>query len=132
MDGRKGSLILTSVLILIDALTWLVLGVVIGIGLHPAIPEGDLARWGMSILALLTSVALVGLYSLAVRRVRFAYCLLLLLLAVIAVLTILDDFGLPDLVVLILHVAAFMFLIKDRGFYAQRKRSAAEGSSPIG
>lgn len=103
----------TRALIFINAAFWLGFAVLTALGLHPGLPEGALYRWGMTSLAFLTAVFLVGLF-LVLDRFKLAYYLLLAMLAGICVLTITDDFGFSDLVVLVLHLAAFAFLIISR------------------
>jgi predicted membrane channel-forming protein YqfA (hemolysin III family) len=80
----------------------------------------------MAILALLTTGLLMGLWLFLRRRSRLAYYLALGLLAVISLLTITDEFGLSDLIVLIITVAPLMLLIKDRAWYLQRAPGSPE------
>jgi hypothetical protein len=107
-------------LIYLNAAIWFGLAVLIALDLHPAIPEGPLYRWGMSILALVAGSLLIVLYRYSIRS-RLAYFLLLGLLALIAFLTLTDEFGLADLAVLISHLLAAVFLILNREDHLIRK-----------
>lgn len=111
---------ITLFLIVLDALLWFAFAVITASGAHPAIPDGDLYRWGMSILAFVTSFSLIILIIISKRRGGVAYYLLLGMLFLISILTITDEFGLVDLMVLVLHVIAFLLLLKDKAFYLQR------------
>jgi hypothetical protein len=118
---KKSTVSVTSplFLILLNALIWLAFAIITVSGLHSTIPDGALIRWVMSILSFLTSVFLIGVYYLLRRNGGFAYYLLLGMLALISVLTITDEFGLLDLLVLIINAFTFLLLIKDRAFYIQ-------------
>jgi hypothetical protein len=72
----------------------------------------------MAGLAFLTSLALFSM-PLLMGKIRLAYYGLLGLLGWIAFLTITDEFGVADLVVLILTLTPLLLLIKDRGWYFQ-------------
>jgi predicted membrane channel-forming protein YqfA (hemolysin III family) len=68
----------------------------------------------------------MGLWVFLRRRSSLAYYLTLGLLSVISLLTLTDDFGLSDLIVLIITIAPFVLLIKDRGWYLERYPSSSE------
>lgn len=123
MNKPPVSVIVTLFLILLNALVWLVFAIITVSGLHPAIPEGDLVRWGMSILAFLTCVFLIVVYFLLRRQGGVAYYLMLGMLSLISLLSVTDEFGLLDLFVLVINVVSFLLLIKDRAFYLQRKQA---------
>jgi len=110
----------TLFLVLLNALIWLAFAIITAFGLHPAIPEGDLVRWVMSILALLTCLFLIGIYILLRKYGGITYYLMLGILALICILTVTDEFGVADMVVLIINAASFLLLIKDRVYYLQR------------
>jgi hypothetical protein len=123
MNKPPVSVTITLFLIPLNALVWLAFAIITASGLHPAIPEGDLFRWGMSILAFLTCVFLIVVYFLLRRQGGVAYYLMLGMLALISLLSVTDEFGLLDLLVLVINVVSFLLLIKDRAFYLQRKQA---------
>jgi len=107
-------------LLLLNALVWLVFGIIVAAGLHPSMPESDVFRWTMAVLALLTTSVLLGLWVFLRRRSGIAYYLTIGLLVVLSILTVTDEFGLPDLMVLIIIAAPLVLLIKDRAWYLRR------------
>ena len=117
MKKKRTTLKITRLLLITDVLIWLSFSLVIAFGLHPAIPEGPLYRWGTAALALLTGLGITGLYLFLLKGFKPAYYLLLVGILIISFLTITDEFGLPDMIVLIINVAAFVLLIKDRKTY---------------
>ena len=108
---------LTRILILLDALIWLGFAIITALDLHPALPEGNLFRWIISSLALGTSLVLTGLLFLISRGSKIAYYLLLGALLLVTILTITDDFGIADLIVLIVNLSAIILLYIDRKAY---------------
>ena len=114
-------------LLLLNALVWLVFGIIVAAGLHPSMPESDVFRWIMAVLALLTTGVLLGLRVFLRRRSRIAYYLTVGLLVVLSTLTVTDEFGLSDLIVLIIIAAPLVLLIKDRAWYLRRSPGSLEG-----
>jgi hypothetical protein len=119
MNNRPASVNTTFLLIALNAILWLAFSILVSAGLHPAIPAAPLVKWGMAILALLCSAALLGLLVLLAYRRRSAYFLMVSLLVLVSVATIADDFGLADLAVLIVTVVPLVLLVKDRIWYLQ-------------
>ena len=107
-------------LLLLNALVWLVFGIIVAAGLHPSMPESDVFRWTMAVLALLTTSVLLGLWVFLRRRSGIAYYLTIGLLVVLSILTVTDEFGLSDLIVLIIIAAPLVLLIKARAWYLRR------------
>jgi hypothetical protein len=126
MDKPPASVSATRVLIYLNALIWLAFALIVAFGLHPALPEGALFKWVMVILALAAGLGLLGVYALLRRYGGVAYYLMLASLAFIALLTVTDDFGVSDLLVLIVNVAAIFLLIKDRAFYLRPDRASRQ------
>ena len=120
MQDPSNSVRLTRYLVYLNALIWLGLAIVIAGGFHTAIPQGPLYSWGMTILALLAFGFLIGDYRLMVKHGGLAYYLMLGMIALISILTVMDEFGLVDLAVLLLNLLTFILLIKDRHYYLQR------------
>ncbi len=119
---RRISVRITFYFLLADSLLWLAYAVVVAAGLHPALPDSALLRWLIPVLALAGSAALPGFYLLARRFGATGYYPLLALLLFISLMTIIDEFGLADLNVLILHLIPFVLLIIDRSFYKHTSR----------
>jgi hypothetical protein len=94
-------------------------GIITAAGAHPAIPEVGTIRWAMAIMAVLTSVCMLAFSYLLPKRNSFAYWLTLGLLFTIVILTITDEFGLADLIVLIIHVVPLAILIRERQWFRQ-------------
>ena len=74
-------------------------------------------KWIMAALALASVVTLIVLTLLLFKRYHPAYYGAFAFLALIALLTITDEFGLPDLFMLVITLGALALLIKDRRWY---------------
>jgi lysylphosphatidylglycerol synthetase-like protein (DUF2156 family) len=121
MNHRPISVSATMIFILLNALIWLAFGAIVAVGAHPALPVSPLINGIMASLAFITAGILLALLAFLGKRNRVAYYLTLCLLVVISILTIFDDFGLADFVVLIINIAPFILLIKDRAWYLQER-----------
>ncbi len=127
MANRPPSVSVALILTLINALLWLVFGVIIAVDLHPALPDDPFIKGTMAILSLAASGTLLGLYLALRKTSRIAFFLTLGVFISISLLTFADQFGLADLVVLALNLVPVFLLIKDRAWYLQdqsRERSA--------
>ncbi len=127
MANRPPSVSVALILTLINALLWLVFGVIIAAGLHPALPDDPFIKGTMAILSLAASGTLLGLYFALRKTSRIAFFLTLGVFIFISLLTFADQFGLADMVVLALNLVPVFLLIKDRAWYLQdqsRERSA--------
>ena len=127
MTKRPSTVPAALFLLLLNALVWLVFGIIVAAGLHPSMPESDVVRWTMAVLAFLTTGVLLGLRVFLRRRSRIAYYLTIGLLVVLSTLTVTDEFGLSDLIVLIIIAAPLLLLIKDRAWYLRRSPGSLEG-----
>jgi hypothetical protein len=116
-NSIQPSIRVTKYLIYLAAVIWLLLAIILVAGLHPALPEAGIYRWGMAILSSLACVSLGWGYQIMIKRGGPTYYLILGLLAAFSVLTITDQFGLVDLLVLAVHLLAFVLLMKDRSRY---------------
>ncbi len=114
----------SMLLLRINALLWLAFGVLTASGAHPGIPDTPLVRWGLSALALGCGVVLLTLDHFLRRHSRVAYFGALALLSAIAISLLADQFGLPDLVVLVLTVVPIILLVRERGWFLQRSGGA--------
>jgi hypothetical protein len=107
----------TLVFILLNALIWLGLSIIIALDVHPALPNQPFIKTIMTFFALGISGILVGLFILLRKPNQFAYYLTVGMLAGIALLTIFDEFGVADLIVLIINLIPLILLIKDRDWF---------------
>lgn len=107
----------TLYFILLNALIWLVFGVIVALGVHPALPTGGLYRWGMALVSFLAAAVLVVLFLMLRRRWKPAWYFAVAALAVSALFTVFDDFGWIDFVVLVLMLIPLGLLILDRKWY---------------
>ena len=108
---------ITLGMLLIEALMWLVFGVIILAGLHPALPEGALYRWGMGGISILAAVVLVALTRLLLRRVRAAWYLTMVALFASFLVILFDNVGWVDLVVMAGVFLPMVLLLIDREWY---------------
>ncbi len=111
------SVTLASIFLVLNALIWLAFGVIITGGLHPAMPDTGLVRWGMGGLSLLAGGVLIGLWVLLRKRSAPAYYLTVAALVAFALVTVFDDFGLSDLIVELVVLIPLALLLKDRRWY---------------
>ena len=109
------------VFLLLNALIWLAFSIIVATGVHPSMPEDDQLRWIMVILAFLTGGVLIILWVFLRRHSKVSYYLALALLSMLSLLTVGDDFGLSDLIYLIIALVPLVLLIKDRAWYNQRE-----------
>jgi len=82
-------------------------------------------RWVMMSLALAVSGFLIAVLILLWRCNHLAYYAAVISLVVIVVLSVTDQFGLPDLVSLLVSLAALVLLLKDRSWYLHKEGAAS-------
>jgi hypothetical protein len=126
MKRKNLSMQLTSVLLVLNAVFWLVFGLMTLFGMHPALPSSPGIKLLMAVLAILCSAALFAL-TLYARRSPLAYYSLVALLGLLALFTFLDDFGLADLAYLLLDLAGLALLVRGRKLFL---RQAPESEIP--
>jgi chromate transport protein ChrA len=120
MKNRPKSVVAGYFFILANALIWLVLGIVIAINAHPAIPDTPGLRWTFTGLSFTMAAIILILCVLLYRRNRMGYFLTLALFIFNAVLTMFDNVGWSDLVVLALNIIPVILLILDRNWYIHK------------
>lgn len=125
MKARPATVFLGVALLAIDGLIWLILGVLITTGLHPALPDLLWLRAAMAILSWIAATALLAACIGLSRRMRLAYPWAIFSLALPSLMFIFDDFGLTDLIILVLHLIPLALLIKDHTWYAPRPEATA-------
>ncbi|MDO9545482.1 MAG: hypothetical protein Q7J07_01880 [Pelolinea sp.] len=128
MTNRPLSVSAALIFILLNALVWLVLGVIIAADAHPALPDVPLIKGTMAFLALATAGILVGLFIFLGKHSRIAYFITLGLFAATSLLSIFDQFGLADLVILAINIIPIILLIKDRAWYLQVRPRAVKSN----
>lgn len=112
------------IFILVNAFIWLAFATIVAVGAHPALPDSEVFKWTLAILAFGTAGTLTALYFLLKKRSAAAFYLATGLLLVISVLILLDQFGLPDLMVLLITLTPLALLLKNRAWYFQRGLAA--------
>ncbi len=105
----------------LNALVWLAFGLLIAFNLHPALPNDPLLKGLMAILSLGLAGTLLGLLFLLLRRSQIAYFGAVGLLALSCLMLVFDDFGLADLVFLLISLAPLVLLLKDRAWYLEKR-----------
>ena len=128
MNKRPLTVTINLLIILINGLIWFILGIIIAIDVHPALPISTSMRIGMAIISILIAIVLGGLTFFIYRHNKMAYYLTLAFFIFLSFLTIFDDFGITDLVVLLLGIIPIILLLKDRGWYMQVEQKLEEGT----
>ena len=121
MTHRPKTVIAAYVFISLNALIWLILGIIIAANALPGLPDLPVMK---GIIAFL-SIAMAGIIVVSLiflyRGSQRAYYITLAIFIFTALLTIFDDVGVSDLVVLALNIIPVILLIKDRVWYLQTK-----------
>ncbi len=117
MEKRPVSVRLTLVFMLINAVIWLGFGVIVLSGLHPALDESKLIRFGYGGIAILAAAFLMLMYFLLRKPKKIAWYLSVLFFVAGAVVTLFDDFGWVDLVFMLVDLVPLVLFIKDRKWY---------------
>ena len=117
MKGLPRSVVITLILILLNAAFWLVYAAWTAFGSVGSFSGASVGKWIMVALALCASAALAGMVTFLRRQNPMAFYAAAALLGLIAVLSITDEFGLPDLVSLLLSLVPLGLLLKDRAWY---------------
>lgn len=123
MKDFPNTIKLTLILLLINAQVRLVFGMIILLGLHPALPEDVYYKWGMAAVSLVAAGVLVGLCLLLKSRVRWGWYAAVAALALSLLVNILDDVGLIDLAVMLIMLIPLVLLMIDRKWYLQKSDS---------
>lgn len=116
MKTTRWTLRATRMLLTLNAAFWLGFGILVIAGWHPALPSSQDIQIGMGVLAFCLAFALSAL-TRALPRSQPAFYALLVLLGTLALSTFFDQFGLADLVYLLLTLALIGLLVWDRHEY---------------
>jgi hypothetical protein len=119
MNHPPKSVLITLVIISLNAAFWFIYALIVAFGNIRSFAALGIGKWIMIVLALGSSLALVGVVIFLRRHNRSAYYFALILLAIISVLSITDDFGFLDLFSLLISIIPFGLMIKDRTWYLQ-------------
>jgi len=108
---------ITLFFLFLAAMIWTVFGFIVAMGLHPALPDEPLLRWGMGVTAIAGGLLLTGLGILLMKGKRLAYWAALIGLGLMSLANLLDDVGWVDVVVALVSLVPFILLLKDRNWY---------------
>ena len=117
MTHRPLSVTVTLALILLDAALWLAFGLIVAVGLHPALPDNLVYKIVLSLASFGAALVLAGLSVLLTRHNRAGYVLTLAFLGAAALAFFLDDVGWVDLAFLAVTLLPAALLLKDRNWY---------------
>lgn len=117
MTHRPLSVTVTLALILFDAALWLAFGLIVAVGLHPALPDNLVYKVILSIASFGAALVLAGLSVLLTRHNRAGYFLTLTFLSMAALAFFLDNVGWADLAFLAVTLLPAALLLKDRNWY---------------
>jgi hypothetical protein len=121
MTYRPRSVTTALFLILLNALIWLVFGVIIAANAHPALPVLPVVKGVMAFLAFAITAVLLVLFFFLRKQDRVAWYLIIALFVAISILTIFDDFGWIDLVVFIINIAPVILLFMGKAWFLSVK-----------
>jgi len=127
MTNRPSTVPTTRLLVLLNAVLWLLFGIITAAGVHPSFREPSLLRWAMAASAFLAASTLVAFAGLLKRRSRFGYLLTVVLLAVMILASLFDDFGLADLLFVLVSLLPLALLLKDRSWYVRPSLDGQQG-----
>ena len=119
MTKQPLSITLNLVIILLNALIWLILGVIIAFDMHSAIPDLPGMKLGLSIISFVIVIFLLGLTYQVWKHNRTAYYLMIAFFILTSILTIFDDLGLADILFLVISMIPVILLIRNRAWYLQ-------------
>jgi hypothetical protein len=113
--GRSAILLLAA-----NALIWLLFAVLVPLGYPASMPDDPASRWFLSAAFLAGSMVQAFLSIMLFRRWKPAFALAAILLILLSCLSLADDFGLPDLLYLLLVFATLICLFLGRRWFLQK------------
>lgn len=119
MTKRPLTVTINLVVILLNALIWLVLGIIIAVNAHPGLPDMPEMKGILAVLSIAIAGILMLLTLFLFKQINIAFYLTLIFFGIAALLTIFDDVGLADVVFVIICLIPIFLLIKDRKWYLQ-------------
>ncbi|MEA3351331.1 MAG: hypothetical protein U9Q82_11965 [Chloroflexota bacterium] len=121
MPNRPLSISVVFIFIVLNALVWLAFGVIVAIGIHPALPNQPRIKGITAFLSFAASGVLLTLSFFLDKRNRVAYYLMLAFFVVASLLILLDEVGWVNLIVLIINIIPIILLYKYRAWYLSPK-----------
>jgi hypothetical protein len=118
---KPSSVPFTLVLVYLNALVWFLFGLIVALGMHPAMPSAPAVRWTVAVLGLGCGICMAGLGWSLSRRIKAAFWATVAILVILTIATVLDEVvGFADLLALVIILLPLILLIKDRGWYLRR------------
>jgi uncharacterized membrane protein len=105
------------VLLVVDALLWLAFAGLTAAGAHPSYGGMSIYRWPVTFLALVIAALLGGLSAYLGKPSPTGYWLTIGFLAAMIVASLFDQFGLADLVFVVLTALPLVLLVMSRAWY---------------
>ena len=118
VNTRPVSVTVTLVLMALLALSWLGIGVIIALGIHPGmrlLEPGP--RTVMAALSLGAGGVALGLTLALARRSRLGFWAALAFLGLAALAVVFDDIGWADLIFVAINITPVILLLRDRLWY---------------
>jgi hypothetical protein len=115
--GRPTTVRVGLSLVLMNALIWLLFGMIMAAGPHPAMPSTPAVHWGMAGPGWGCAASLVVLALWLAGRKRIGYWGTRAALLVLALATVTDELGPVDLVARAIILPPLISLVKDQAWY---------------
>jgi hypothetical protein len=125
MTDRPLSVYVCLTFILLNALVWLAFGAITAVNALPSLPDQPLLKGVMAFLSFTITGLFLGAFIFLIKHNRIAYFIALGLLVATSLLSIFDQFGLSDLITLVINIVPIVLLIKNRAWYLQGKSRLA-------
>jgi membrane-associated HD superfamily phosphohydrolase len=119
MTKQPLTVTINLIVILLNALIWLVLGIIIAVNANPGLPDMPEMKGILAVLSIAIAGILMLLTFLLFKHNNIAFYLTLIFFGIAALLTIFDDVGLADVVFVIICLIPIFLLLKDRNWYLQ-------------
>ncbi len=121
MNKNHLSIRVVFLLMVLNALLWLVFGLIIAVDAHPALPFQSEIKFMIAFLSFAAAgVLLILLYFLR-KRNRISFYLTFAFFVVASLLIIMDEVGWVDFAVLAVNITPLILLYKDRSLYLTAK-----------
>jgi lysylphosphatidylglycerol synthetase-like protein (DUF2156 family) len=127
MIDRPQSISTMIIFIYLNALIWLVFGLIIAFNAHPSLPDMPLLKAGMTFLSFVLGALFLVLGFYLHNRNRLSIFLTVGILLGTAFFSFFDQFGWIDLIFLVINILPILLLIKDRAWYLQNRSASPMG-----
>jgi hypothetical protein len=108
-----------QIIILLNALIWLILTILLAINKVPGLDELQDIRWVLAIISITMAAILLALNYYLLKHSLKAFYLTIAFFGITSILIIFDDVGLADVIFFIISLIPIILLIKDRSWYLQ-------------